>query len=43
MQEQLGERDMIIQQLKVNLKKAQVYMKNQADRKRRDVELQVED
>jgi hypothetical protein len=39
----LEERDKIIQQVKANLEKAQVYMKNQADKKRRDVELQVGD
>ncbi|MCI05729.1 hypothetical protein A2U01_0026782, partial [Trifolium medium] len=42
-QEQLGERDRILQQLKSNLERAQVYMKNQADKKRRDVDLQVGD
>jgi hypothetical protein len=39
LQEQLEERDKTIQQVKANLEKAQVYMKNQDDKKRRDVEL----
>lgn len=42
-QEQLVERDRTLQQLKSNLERAQVYMKNQADKKRRDLELQVGD
>jgi hypothetical protein len=43
LQEQLEDRDRILQQLKGNLEKAQVHMKNHADKKRRDVELQVGD
>ncbi|GAU45812.1 hypothetical protein TSUD_115000 [Trifolium subterraneum] len=43
LQEQLGERDITLQQLKSTLERAQLYMKNQADKKRRDVELQVGD
>ncbi|KAK2387836.1 hypothetical protein QL285_061576 [Trifolium repens] len=43
LQEQLEDRDRILQQLKGNLEKAQVHMKNHADKKMRDIELQVGD
>ncbi|PNX96484.1 Ty3/gypsy retrotransposon protein [Trifolium pratense] len=43
LQEKLMERDRIIQQLKLNLEKAQQYMKKQADKHRVDVKLQVGD
>jgi hypothetical protein len=41
LQEQLMERDRILQQLKANLEKAQQYMKKQADKHRMDVTFQV--
>lgn len=41
LQEELLERDRILQQLKGNLEKAQQYMKKQADKHRRDVQLQI--
>lgn len=40
-QEQLRERDAILQQLKLNLLKAQQYMKTQADKRRRDIQFEV--
>ena len=43
LQEQLTNRDRILQQLKQHLERAQVYMKNQADKKRIDVSLEVGD
>ena len=42
-QEQLTARDKLLRQLKDNLMKAQTYTKNQADKKRQDVNLQVGD
>lgn len=42
-QEQLTARDELLRQLKANLLKAQQYMKNQADKKRLDVNFQVGD
>ena len=42
-QEQLTARDELLRQLKDNLMKAQTYMKNQSDKKRQDVNLQVGD
>ena len=41
--EKLTARDELLRQLKDNLMKAQTYMKNQADKKRQDVNLQVGD
>ncbi|MCI28907.1 hypothetical protein A2U01_0050110, partial [Trifolium medium] len=41
LQQELLERDRILQQLKVNLERAQQYMKKQADKHRVDVTLQV--
>jgi hypothetical protein len=43
LQEQLINRDNILQQLKQHLERAQVYMKNQADKKRTDVSLSLGD
>jgi hypothetical protein len=43
LQEELMERDKILQQLKSNLERAQQYMKKQADRHRSDITLQVGD
>lgn len=40
-QDLLHDRDVLLQQLKWNLLKAQQYMKNQADRKRRDLQFEV--
>ena len=42
-QEMLMQRDLIIEELKKNMLKAQQYMKEQADKKRRPMELQVGD
>jgi len=39
MQKQLIARDELLRQLKDNLMKAQIYMKNQVDKKRQDVNL----
>ncbi|PNX77624.1 Ty3/gypsy retrotransposon protein [Trifolium pratense] len=41
LQEELKERDKLLQQLKSNLEKAQQYMKHQADKHRKDVKFQV--
>ncbi|KAK2367199.1 hypothetical protein QL285_080510 [Trifolium repens] len=41
LQEELMERDRILQQLKSNLERAQQYMKKQADKHRRDVNFQI--
>jgi hypothetical protein len=43
LQEELMERDKILQQLKSNLERAQQYMKKQADKHRSDITLQVGD
>jgi hypothetical protein len=43
LQEELMERDKILQQLKCNLDRAQQYMKKQVDKHRRDVTFQVGD
>jgi hypothetical protein len=43
LQEELMERDRILQQLKANLERAQQYMKKHADKRRLDVVLQVGD
>ncbi|WVZ17816.1 hypothetical protein V8G54_010798 [Vigna mungo] len=43
MQEALKTRDQIILQLKANLLKSQNYMKQQADKRRRDIQLEVKD
>lgn len=43
LQQQLIERDQLLQQLKANLQKAQQTMKTQADRKRTDVSLEIGD
>ncbi|MCI20795.1 hypothetical protein A2U01_0041958, partial [Trifolium medium] len=43
LQEELKERDTILQQLKSNLERAQQYMKHQADKHRKDVKFQIGD
>jgi hypothetical protein len=43
LQEELMERDKILQQLKTHLERAQQYMKKQADKHRLDVTLKVGD